>query len=482
MPCAGDLEGFEARPQCSSDIAHGNLADGEILAGGNAVAEENGTVVNKMQPLPLVRVKAYYCASFCFYATYMRYMTLYFEHDGLSASEIGAIWSLYRGLTICSTPLWAAAADHTKRARTLVQGSLVAGAIPFLSLAIPLGPSAPRFMTRALAVGAFGLLGSAQTSLCDALAIAACAQDVDRWGKARLYGAVGWGVMHLFLGPLMDKFGFVVLFASFILFLLALHMVVRWSTPEACGHAKKDVTFRAVFSILSRNMQFFVNICFIGAGFSMVEGMLFLLLQELQASTLLCGLSVVVTVVFELPIFQYAKPLLARLGTRNMILLGQAAWVVRAVFYWQMSVPWTVLLIEPLHGVTFALVWTAATQHVANPAVSGEGLEASAQGLLQVCFMGVGPVLGLVGGGLLFDWIGSHAAYAVFATCVGGSGLMYAWQGGEVQGTSTEDECSLAAARSAPLGEVVGSPSERSSMVKGEDVGTEGSALTPVHA
>ena len=101
-----------------------------------------------------------------------------------------------------------------------------------------------------------------------------------------------------------------------------------------------------------------------------------------------------------------------------MILLGQAAWVVRAVFYANMSVAWTVLLTEPLHGVTFALVWTAATQHVANPDISGEGLEASAQGLLQVCFMGLGPMFGLFVGGYLFQRLGSHAVYGVFAIIV----------------------------------------------------------------
>jgi hypothetical protein len=36
-----------------------------------------------------------------------------------------------------------------------------------------------------------------------------------------------------------------------------------------------------------------VNITVLGAGFAMVEGMLFLLLQEMKASTLLCGFSVV---------------------------------------------------------------------------------------------------------------------------------------------------------------------------------------------
>lgn len=36
-----------------------------------------------------------------------------------------------------------------------------------------------------------------------------------------------------------------------------------------------------------------MNITVLGAGFAMVEGMLFLLLQEMKASTLLCGFSVV---------------------------------------------------------------------------------------------------------------------------------------------------------------------------------------------
>ncbi|CAK0867955.1 unnamed protein product [Prorocentrum cordatum] len=150
----------------------------------------------------------------------------------------------------------------------------------------------------------------------------------------------------------------------------------------------------------------------------MVEGMLFILLREMEASTLLCGFSVVVTVIFELPIFAYAKPLLRRLGNQNMILLGQAAWVVRALFYWRMSAAWSVLLIEPLHGITFALVWTAAIDHVAQPGVCGEGLEASAQGLLSSCFMGVGPIVGLLLGGVLFDKLGGHVAYSIFAICV----------------------------------------------------------------
>lgn len=100
-----------------------------------------------------------------------------------------------------------------------------------------------------------------------------------------------------------------------------------------------------------QNASFFANITVLGTGFAMVEGMLFLLLQEMKASTLLCGLSVVVTVTFELPIFAKAQLLLDRFGTKRLVLLAQGAWVLRAGFYASMSEPWMVLLVEPQHAL-----------------------------------------------------------------------------------------------------------------------------------
>lgn len=393
-----------------------------------SIAEESKALAGKA--IPLAFVKAYYFALFCYLAHFARYLTLYFEHDGLSPSQIGMLWSVYRVIPIVVTPFAAALADKTKRARTIMQCSLSASIVAFFGLAIPLPEGSHKVILRAAALWIFGLCGSPSAALSDALAIAACEQDSERWGQARVYGAIGWGLMHLFLGPLMDTLGFSVLFVSFFCFACVLLFVQRMGLPQSCGVVKKEVTPGAVMDIFSRNKLFFVNIAVVGAGFSMVEGMLFLLLQELGASNLLCGLAVVVTVIFELPIFHYAKPLIRRLGTKRMILLGEFAWILRALFYANMTMPWTVLLIEPLHGVTFALVWTAATQHVADPAVSGEGLEASAQGLLQTCFMGVGPFFGLAVGGWLFEHVGSHAVYGIFCGLVLVVTLVYAMFGG----------------------------------------------------
>lgn len=382
--------------------------------------------------IPLWRVKAYYFASFSFFATYYRYLTLFFEADGFSASEIGFIISVARALTTLVVPFWNALADRTKRARTIQLVSLLASLSPFLALRLPAGhgPAGRGLLARGATFWAFTVISAPSGSMMDALAREACGQDADRWGKARIYGAVGWGLMHLVLGPLYDSAGFDAMFVAFVALAAVLLLATRLGTPEACSAASAPVNVLSVLGILRRNPIFFANITVLGCGFSMVEGMLFILLREMKASTLLCGFSVVVTVIFELPIFAHAKPLLMRLGNRNMILLGQAAWVVRALFYWRMSVAWSVLLIEPLHGITFALVWTAAIDHVAQPGVCGEGLEASAQGLLSSCFMGVGPIVGLLLGGVLFDKVGGHVAYSIFAVCVCFSGFVY-WHYGD---------------------------------------------------
>ncbi|CAJ1381569.1 unnamed protein product [Effrenium voratum] len=373
--------------------------------------------------VPPWKVKAYYFASFGFFATFERYATLYFEADGFSASQIGFMIAMRRAIQTLATAFWNALADRTKRARTIQLATLAISAAPFLCLSIPVDHDERGFIQRCLGLWIFSFIGTPSTSIMDALALAACKQDAQRWGEARIYGAVGWGVVHLLLGPMMDLLGFNLMFDSFA-FMGGILFVVTLEMPESCGDSDAKVSARSIWNIFKNNRFFFCNIAVLGAGFAMVEGMLFLLLRDMKASTMLCGLSVVVTVIFELPIFARSQTLLDRYGTRRLLAAAQAAWVVRAAFYWKMSVAWMVLLVEPLHGITFSLAWIGAIDYVARPEIC-EGLEASAQGILSASFHGVGPIIGLLGGGFLFDTLGSHEAYMVFAACVMISGLVY---------------------------------------------------------
>lgn len=68
------------------------------------------------------------------------------------------------------------------------------------------------------------------------------------------------------------------------------------------------------------------------------------------------GLTVLLTVSFEIPIFQVAPRLLERFGSGTLLLVASLCYIFRAVGYSCIPVGhiWYVLGLEPLHGVTYA--------------------------------------------------------------------------------------------------------------------------------
>ena len=76
-----------------------------------------------------------------------------------------------------------------------------------------------------------------------------------------------------------------------------------------------------------------------------------------------------------------------------------------------------VLLLEPLHGVTFACAQMSTVHFVASSPHMPKGSEASGQGLLGV-FKGLGSVTGLLLGGVLEESLGPRIMYRIFAAIV----------------------------------------------------------------
>ena len=81
-----------------------------------------------------------------------------------------------------------------------------------------------------------------------------------------------------------------------------------------------------------------------------------------------------------------------------------------------------VVFVEPLHGVTYALMWSASTSFAHS--LAPPGYQASAQGLLAGVHWGLGQALGAIFGGLIYERYGaqtlftSGACTAVFALLI----------------------------------------------------------------
>lgn len=182
-------------------------------------------------------------------------------------------------------------------------------------------------------------------------------------------------------------------------------------------------------------VAFFLAIAVINAGTSLVENLVFLFFShDLGASNSLCGLAVVITVVFEIPLFYVSDWLLARYSGRTLLLTGTFCYVTRVVVYTLVGPahPARVLAVEPLHGVTYALVQMASVREVARRAPPR--LAATAQSVLAVA-ANVGTIAGTAGGGAVMQRWGAVVAYRGAAAAVTAAAAVYAvltlrWEAG----------------------------------------------------
>ena len=261
-------------------------------------------------------------------------------------------------------------------------------------------------------------------------------------------GAISWAVVNLMIGPITDSVGFISFYpfamVVTVVFFISIAVYVegqdnpREVVPnnDSFGneiptgksttndHHLKElpprVPIRTLLCILAGTIYgasvLFAVVC-LSSGMSVVESLVFLFFEFLGGSNAMCGMTVALTVMFEIPIFHVAPMLLRRLGAGSLLLIAGVSYIVRVIGY--TLVPKghiaLVLLLEPLHGVTFACAQTSTVDFAAH--VMPKGSEASGQGLLGV-FKGVGSVAGLFLGGLLQETLGPRIMYRIFATTV----------------------------------------------------------------
>ena len=74
---------------------------------------------------------------------------------------------------------------------------------------------------------------------------------------------------------------------------------------------------------------------------------------------------------------------------------------------------WAVLPFELLHGVTFAIQWSAITTHAGR--VAPDGFHASAHQLINTIYFGLARGFGAAVGGRIFDARGGQFMFAIGA-------------------------------------------------------------------
>ena len=293
--------------------------------------------------------------------------------------------------------------------------------------------------------------------------------DKQNYGKERMYGALSWGISHIMLGKVIDLQGYSAIYGTtmlaFVGCMIVFHLYARSNSElryvgvdkegdttnenDQSDHGTNELSNGKVCISTNENdddgtnanathtdntegrlssldliwilfqkasisdVSFMISLFALFIGMSVVESMIFLYFEFLGGSTIMCGLTVCVTVLFELPLFHYAPNVLKLLGSTSMLQLACLAYVVRVVGYSfiPLSHPYLVLFFEPLHGVTIAFAMTSSVAFADE--WFPKGYESSGQGFMSM-ISGFGQFTGLCISGVL----GGRALYRVLAVVV----------------------------------------------------------------
>jgi hypothetical protein len=300
------------------------------------------------------------------------------------------------------------------------------------------------------------------------------------YGKQRMWASIGWGCMSLITGMMIDVFGVLFMFVGYIIgmmmFAIIAGLIIKPKETEimmkiemmaimkkkaagAVGAADhlpssssegqsvitgstsnhrlvsptRAVNFRYLFSLFfgsSIMMIFFFNLFIQGLNMSLVENYLFVYLRlggswsDGPAPNSLLGIAVFTTCAAEAPMFYYSDQVLSWLGPVYSYTASHIALSIRFLFYFLIrgTSPWLVLIVEPLHSLTYGLMWANTVMMVNKIAPSG--YPTTMLSLSGGVYGQMGQSIGGFSWGALWPRIGNGDGSSCYLI---GSGVMMIW-------------------------------------------------------
>lgn len=369
--------------------------------------------------MPGPRLAAYFGAVFFYIGIHLPFWPVWLAARGLSPAQIGAVLSAPMLVRLVADPLVGALSDRLgSRRRVLMvaaSASLVATALYGVTPGFP----------GLLAVGALaGLCLAALVPVADALAAGLAVAGRIDYGRVRLWGSLTFILAATAGGSVLQARSADAILPA-LLGALALVAVAAAALPGEAP-ARRASPDREPGSAeppprlaLLRRPAFLLFLA--GAGLAQAShavlygfGTLHWRAAGIDGTTI--GWLWAEGVVAEIVLFWLGGRALARLGPLGLVALGAGAGVVRWTALALTTDLAVLLLVQPLHALTFGAVHLGAVHHIART-VPPLGA-ARAQGLYSAVSSGIAMSLGLLAAGPLYAAAGGGAFLAMTGLCL----------------------------------------------------------------
>ena len=402
-------------------------------------------------------IKSLYFFMFAGFGVLSPYLPVFFEVLMMSKTQIGILSMLTPFSSFLFAPFWSFLCDKLD-----VHNEMMILSIIFSTIAFQLIEYSNSFIIIFVLVSLGSFFRAPLTPLLDSMVISSLA-DKSQYGSMRLWGAVSFGIFSLLGGVLTSSYtlnrssffwlfllsGITFCISGFIIlhFIHTIHMkedeklsistsmesmesVVELtinSDENLINSPQSDSQLQQSQQLLSQNLSsavwkkftsdysvaiFAIIVLLSGIGSGVIEAFLFLRIRQLGGNGIIMGIGRFITCAAEVPMFQIAGYLKDRLGTWKLLAITQLAFIIRFIYYINLTKPWYVLPCELLNGITFAITWSVSCSYAND--IAPPGTQAFCQSILEGLHFGLGSALGALIGGIIYDYYG---AIILFQSC-----------------------------------------------------------------
>ena len=336
----------------------------------------------------------YYAAA----AALVPFLVIYYQELGLKGTQIGFLAGIPPLLSLVSAPVWGAVVDKTGRHKFSLL--IAMGGVIFCALALS---NFETFAWLIPVVILFSFFSAPIMPIVDSTTMSLLGVQKDRYGKIRLWGAIGWGIAAPIVGMLIESGSISWSFWSYAgLMGLGLLVVLRMPAGERTG-AMPQGGFR-LFLGNPRWLIFLMVIFSGGVVLSMIGNFLFIFLDTLGANKFTLGLMLTMATLSELPVLFFSNRLLRRWNAKQLMGAALLFYAIRGLALSFVFTPALALFLQLLHGPTFSLMWIAGVSYADQ--IAPVGFETTAQGLFTGVLLGIGSTAGALLGGWLYEYVG----------------------------------------------------------------------------
>lgn len=349
--------------------------------------------------MPYWRLSIFYLLFFAVVGVLVPYWSLYLQHRGYSAADIGTLTAIMLSTKIVMPTLWAWLVDQLGRCMLIVRLALLMALLIFILVLW-----ANQFIWLAAVMLGFSFFWNGCMPQMEATTMTYVARHSGDYGRIRVWGSIGFIVMVVAYGMWIDRHG-----PESVALVLALLLggvfLISLAIPEASSIQKP---LPVAFAQILRRRQviaFFLSCILMQASHAPFYTFFTIYLDQHHYSVTTIGQLWAFGVICEIGVFLVVRRLFHRLSIRLVLLFSFLTAVVRWILLGLYPEVLPVLVAtQAMHAITFGTYHAAAIQYV-HQQFKG-AYQHRGQALYGSMGFGLGGAAGSFLSGYIWIWYG----------------------------------------------------------------------------